>query len=260
VIINLYKHRGYIWRTALAEVRNRYAGAGLGVVWNFIQPLAMILIFTLIFTKVMTTAGGGDLGAPYPIYLCAAMLPWSAFGECLNRCTNAFVANAIYLRKLPIPEHVFVAQAAMTSAINLGLSFVLLLVVAMVLGHEPTWHWALLPIPMTLLIALGFGAGLFLGTLNAFLRDIGQVLPIVLQLGFWSYPIVYKASMLPRGLQAALPFNPIYPAMESIRILFIRGDVPGLGLWLGMVAWAAAAGGLGYLVLRKLRRELRDVI
>ena len=71
MIVNLYKHRGYIWRTAFAEVRNRYAGAGLGVLWNFVQPLALILIFTLIFTKVMTGNGAG-LRAPYTVWLCAA--------------------------------------------------------------------------------------------------------------------------------------------------------------------------------------------
>jgi lipopolysaccharide transport system permease protein len=259
VILNLYKHRAYIWRTALAEVRTRYAGAGLGVVWNFLQPLAMILIFTLIFTK-MIQAHYPDLKAPYPVYLCAALLPWAAFSECLTRCTHAFVANAIYLRKLPIPEQVFVAQSAVTSAINLALSFGLLLLVALALGHPPTWHWLLLPIPLAMLLALGFGLGMFLGTLNAFIRDVGQALPIVLQIGFWTFPIVYDKRFLPAPLQAALPYNPIYPAMQSIRLLFIDGQVPKPGLWLGMFAWAAAAGLLGYVVLRKLRRELRDVI
>jgi len=259
VIFNLYKHRAYIWRTALAEVRTLYAGAGLGVVWNFVQPLAMILIFTLIFTKVMPQRGEG-MSVPFPIYLCSALLPWAAFSECLTRCTNSFVANAIYLRKLPIPEQVFVAQSALTSAINLVLSFALLVVVALALGHTPTWHWILLPIPMALLIAFGFGIGMFLGTLNAFIRDIGQAVPILLQLGFWSYPIVYHKDFLPAPLKAALPFNPIYPTMQSIRLLFIDGEVPKPGLWFGMFAWAFAAGALGYVVLRKLRRELRDVI
>src|SRR3954469_23851848 len=104
MILNLYKHRGYIWRTAWSEVRYRYAGAGLGVIWTFVQPLAMILIFTVIFTRVMPPRGaGGGMKVAYPIWLCAALLPWAAFSDCLTRCTHAFVASAIYLRKLPIP-------------------------------------------------------------------------------------------------------------------------------------------------------------
>jgi ABC-type polysaccharide/polyol phosphate export permease len=259
VIVNLYRHRSYIWRTALSEVRHRYAGAGLGVLWNFVQPLAQILIFTLIFTKVMAARVEG-LGAAYPVWLCAALLPWAAFSECLTRCTGAFVASAQYLRKLPIPEQVFVAQAALTSALNLALSFVLLLAVALAMGHTPTWHWVLLPIPLVMLIALAFGLGTVLGTLNAFFRDVGQVVPIALQLGFWLFPIVYHPSFLPDWLRQLLPWNPVYPSLASIRLLFINGVVPGWELWAGMTAWAAAAGILGYAVLRRLRPELRDVI
>jgi ABC-type polysaccharide/polyol phosphate export permease len=259
MIVNLYKHRGYIWRTALSEVRNRYAGAGLGVLWNFVQPLALILIFTLIFTKVMTGNGKG-LNAPYTVWLCAALLPWSAFGECLNRCTGAFVANAIYLRKLPIPEQVFVAQAALTSLINLGLSFVLLLIVALALGHAPTWHWLLLPIPLVLLISLAFGLGMVLGTLNAFFRDVAQVVPIALQLGFWAYPVVVRKEFLPEGMRTLLPLNPVYPSLVALGRLLVAGGRPGGGLGGGWGGGAALAGAAGYLVLRKLRRELRDVI
>jgi ABC-type polysaccharide/polyol phosphate export permease len=258
MITSLYEHRGYIWRTAWSDVRNRYAGAGLGVVWNLLQPLSMILIFTVIFTRVMPQAA--QLGAPYPVYLCSALLPWSAFAECINRGTNAFIVNAIYLRKLPIPEQVFAAQAALSTAIGLTLSFVTLVVVAAALGHVPSWHWALLPIPLALLVGMGFGLGMMLGTLNAFIRDVGQVVPIVLQVWFWLYPVVYHPNSLPTGMRRAIVFNPVYPFMESIRALFIAREIPSVWLWLGMLGWAAAAGVVGYVVLRRLRPELRDVL
>ena len=258
MILSLIKHRSYIWRTAWSDVRNRYAGAGLGALWNLLQPLAMILVFTVIFTKVMPQAA--KLGAPYPIYLCSALLPWAAFSECLNRGTHSFIANAPYLRKLPIPEQVFVAQSALSTAIGLTLSFAALIVVALVLRHPPGWQWLMLPIPLALLIGMGFGLGLMLGTLNAFIRDVGQAVPIILQVWFWLYPIVYHPSTLPTGLARAIPFNPIYPYMESIRSLFIHHQMPPPILWLGMVAWTSATCILGYVVLRRLRPELRDVI
>jgi lipopolysaccharide transport system permease protein len=141
VIINIYKHRGYIWRTALAEVRNRYAGSGMGAFWNIVQPLSMILIFTVIFTQVFKR--GPEEKVSYPVYLCSALLPWAAFTECMNRGTQAFVHNALYLRKLPIPEQVFVAQTALATAISLTISFSLLVVFAVTLGHYPrgTGRW-----------------------------------------------------------------------------------------------------------------------
>jgi lipopolysaccharide transport system permease protein len=258
VIINLYRHRGYIWRTALAEVRNRYAGSGMGAFWNIVQPLSMIVIFTVVFTQVFTRSE--MFGVSYPVYLCTALLPWTAFSECLNRGTQSFVHNAIYLRKLPIPEQVFVAQTALATALSLAISFSLLVIFALALGHYPTWHWVLVPVPILLLLGLAFGVGLGLGTVNAFIRDVGQAVPIVLQIMFWTYPVVYVAETLPPAAQQALKFNPVYPYMEAIRELFIKYQMPPLWVWPAMLGWTALACGLGYLVLRRLRPELRDVL
>jgi lipopolysaccharide transport system permease protein len=254
---SLIHHRSYIWRTAWADVRDRYAGAGLGFVWNILQPLSLILVFTIVFTSILKNT------APkvhYTVYLCSAMLPWTAFAECITRGTNAFIANAIYLRKLPIPEQVFVAQSALSTAISLVISYAILVIVAVCLGHYPSWHWLLLPVPMALLIGLGFGIGMALGTLNAFIRDVGQVVPVLLSIGFWTYPIVYHRAHLPEAFQAAVAWNPLFPFFESIRALFLDRQIPGWELWLGMVVWVVVAASAGALILRRLRPELRDVI
>ena len=258
MIINLYRHRGYIFRTAWAEVRHRYAGAGLGAVWNILQPLAMILVFTLVFTQLMDRESMGNVA--YPIYLCTALLPWAAFSECINRGTQSFVSHAIYLRKLPIPEQVFVAQSAVGTAISLTISFAVLVVFSLALGHMPSWHWALVPVPLVLFLSFAFGIGMALGTLNAFIRDVGQAVPIFLQIGFWTYPIVYPMRVLPEPVQAAMKFNPVYPYMEGIRSLFIHRELPEPWMWAAMAGWAALSSLAGYLILRRLRPELRDVI
>jgi ABC-type polysaccharide/polyol phosphate export permease len=257
MIFSLYRHRSYIWRTAWADLRTRYAGAGLGFVWNILQPLTMILIFTVVFSNILKQA---PAKVHYTVYLCSAMLPWTAFSECINRGTQAFVANATYLRKLPIPEQIFVAQTALSSAFGLVISYTLLVIVAACLGHYPSWHWLLLPIPMALLIAMGFGIGMALGTLNAFIRDVGQVVPVLLQIGFWTYPIVYPEHVLPESMQSWLVYNPLYPFLHGIRDLFIERTVPGPQMWVQMILWTLLASAVGYLVLRRLRPELRDVI
>lgn len=263
MILNLYRHRGYIWRTAWSETRTRYAGAGLGIVWNFLQPLAMIAVFWMVFENVMPQHGlkaANGTEIHYLVYLCSALLPWNAFAECVNRGTHSFVSNAVYLRKMPIPEQVFVAQSALGALINLGISFGILLVVALVVGHQPSWHWLLLPIPVAMLMALGFGFGLGLGTVNAFIRDVGQIVPIVLNVGFWLYPIAYPETVLPAVVRDLLPFNPVHPFLACIRDLFVWHRMPEASTWLLMLAWTAGVGGVGYVILRRLRRELRDVI
>ncbi len=265
---SLAAHRRYIWTTALGDVRHRYVGSSMGLLWNVLQPLAQILIFTIVFARLMhrdaaagaPSAAGTSPASGYVLLLCSALLPWNALADCLHRTTHAFPASAMYLRKLPIPEAVFIAQAAVSSLISLSISFGLLLVVALAIGQTPTWHWLLVPLPLVSLIAMGFGFGLALGTLFVFLRDIGQVLTIVLQLGFWAYPIVYDLRVLPEWFQRVVPWNPVYPFFESIRDLFLRGVVPGPEPWLAMLPWVIAANVNGALVLGRQRGEIRDVI
>jgi ABC-type polysaccharide/polyol phosphate export permease len=262
MIFDLYRHRGYILSTALSDLRTQYAGSAMGVIWNVLQPLAMIFIYWVVFSNIVTGRNDtmGTIRGGYAIYLCSALLPWLAFGECITRGTNTFINRAGYLRKLPIPEQVFMAQTAVSALIGLAISYALLLVIFLALGASPSWTWLLLPPVLVALVALGFGIGLALGTINVFIRDVGQIVPILVRLGFWGYPIVYDITMVPPWFQKIVHFNPVYPFLESSRDLLIRGEVPHLTQWLAMIGWATLAMSIGTLVLHGLRRELRDVI
>jgi homopolymeric O-antigen transport system permease protein len=278
---DLFINRSYIWRTALADVRHRYAGSAAGVMWNVLQPLALILVFSVIFTQVIDRAqltaeqigagnaldgigggsggGSGGDGVAYPIYLCSALLPWLAFAECLSRGTASLTESAGLLRRLAVPESVFVAKAAVSSLIGLTISMGLFVPIAVFgFGLAPDLAWLLLPIPLVLLIVLGFGVSLALSPLHALLRDTATLLTVVLQVGFWCYPVVYERSFLPAWADRLLVFNPVFPFLESIREIVLMGRVPSVGLWAGMVGWAVAACAIGYAVLRSLRSSVRD--
>ncbi len=178
----LYFHRKYIVQNAWNDLRHRYAGSGMGVIWNVISPLAQILVFTLIFTKIMRFKLP-DVASEFafPLYLCSGFLPWIAFSECVNRGANSFLENANYLKKMPIPEQVFVAQTAMSATIGLFISLFLLFALAVAMRHPPTLLWLILPLIAILFQGFGFGLGLLLSSINVFFRDIGQLLGIILQ-------------------------------------------------------------------------------
>ena len=106
----------------------------------------------------------------------------------------------------------------------------------------------------------GFGLGLFFGTLNVFVRDIGHALVIVLQLWMWVTPIVYVETILPERLQSVLAYNPAYPFIDALHRMIVGGEWPHATQWTVMSFWACLASSAGYLVLRRLRPELRDVL
>ena len=263
MVIGLYRYRWFIWERAVADLRHRYAGTSLGMVWNVLHPLAMIALYSLIFSTLMPARlPGVSERFGYVLYLCSGFLPWLAFSECITRGTNAFLDNAPYLRKLPMPEQVFVAQTAAAATLGLAISFSLLLAISLILGHRPTIEWLLLPLPLALLQASGFGIGLLLGTLNVFFRDIGQLLQIALQVLFWTVPVVWNpdALRLPAGLRTALQWHPLVPMFEGIRDLFLYGRLPSASDWGMMIAWTAVLLLAAYAAFRALQTEIRDVL
>jgi ABC-type polysaccharide/polyol phosphate export permease len=261
VVVNLWRYRSFILRNAASDIRYRYAGSAAGILWHVINPLAQIVIYTLVFSQLMSIRlpGSAAVGA-FALYLCAGILPWTAFADCVLRGTNAFIENASYLKKLPIPEQVFVAQNAVTATLSLAVSMALLLAVSLAIGGVVTPAWLGVPVVLVLLQGFGFGLGLIGSTLNVFLRDIGQALVILLQLWMWVTPIVYVEEILPAGLRALVPYNPAYPFIDALHRMVVAGTWPPAWQWPVMLAWAMATPAAGYLILRRLRPEIRDAI
>ena len=259
---SLYRYRGFIWHRAITDIRNRYAGTGIGVLWNLIHPIALIVTYSIVFSTLMATRIDHMEGKklPYVVYLCSGLFPWLALNESIISGCNAFVANANYLRKLPVPEQVFVASSAMSSTLTLLMNFVLLLLIAVLLNFTPTWYWLLLPVPLISLQALGFGVGLLLGTLNVFFRDIAQWTAVTLQIAMWTVPIVYAVKILPSWVMGMLAWHPVMPAIETVRHLLMDSSLPPTHDWIAMIAWPVGVGIIADLVLSKLRAEIRDLV
>jgi len=256
-----WMYRLFIWRSAISDLRYRYAGSAMGVFWNVLIPLAQILILTAVFSQIMEVRlpRAGTTNS-FAIYLCSGLLPWLGFSECVSRGTQSFLDNATYLKKLPIPEQIFVAQNAVGATLSLGVSMSLLLLLTIVLKGEITWAWLVVPPVILLFQSLGFGLGLMLGTLNVFFRDIGQGLGIILQMWMWLTPIVYVKEILPALFQRLLVFNPAFPFIDSLQGIIVRGLWPDQWHWSLMTFWALTAPLAGYMILRKLKLEIRDVI
>jgi lipopolysaccharide transport system permease protein len=262
VILGLWRYRRFIWDSAVDDLRYRYAGSGLGVFWNLVTPLVMLALYTFIFGRVLAprTAGSNVGTGVFVLYLASGFLPWGAFTECVAAGTQSLVAKSAYLKKMPIPEQVFVAQAAVSSMLSMLLIVGLLVGCALVLGQQPSAMWLLLP-PIVLLWQLfGFGLGLTLSTLNVFFRDVGHLVGVLFQIWMWSVPVVYYEELLPAIYRRLLVLNPAYPFLHAVRDVYLSAQSPELMVWIGMLAWALVATSVGFWVLGSLRSEVRDAL
>lgn len=257
---SLWRYRQWIWQAALSDFTFRYAGSGLGALWNVLTPLAMLAVYTIIFSALASGRLGGSTGPSYPLYLSAGFLPWAAFSDCLIRSTGAFVTSAPYLKKMAIPEQVFVAQTATSAGFGMLIAVVLLMGLALILHQPPQWTWLLLPVVAVLWQVFGFGLGLILSTFNVFYRDVGQLLAVALQIWMWSVPVVYPEDILPQAYRSTLPLNPVYPFITSLRDVFLFGQLPSVSEWSALFGWTLAAVALGYTVVRQFRSEVRDAL
>jgi ABC-type polysaccharide/polyol phosphate export permease len=256
----LWGYRRYILGGALVELRQRYAGSAAGILWHVVTPLTQILIYGIVFSQLLRERGGARGEAHYSVFLCAGLLPWLVFAESLTRGSGILLGSETYLKKLAIPEVVFVAQSVATSGMTLGIYAVALLLMAWSTGISPTASWLLLPVVMLLFLALCFGFALILSTVAVFFRDVVQVTGIVTQVWFWITPIVYDMSILRPGLKRVVEWNPPSAYISSIRDILLRGTPPSPQEWMWMTGFSLAFVVLGGWILGRLRSDLRDAL
>ncbi len=257
----LWKHRNFIYNNAINDLRQRYAGSMFGMLWNVFNPLAQILVYTFVFSQVMA-ARLPELNSNYAfaIYLCAGLLPWISFSETILRGSSSLLENSTYLKKLPIPEQIFVAQTTVSSTLSLGISMVLLFIINFLIGGQFGYGWLSLPLVLLLFQGLAFGIALTMSCLIVFFRDIGQLLGIIMQIWMWMTPIVYVKEILPTSFQKLMVFNPIYPYIEALHDVIVFGKLPEAEIWLYMVMITFVFLIIGTLTINKLRKEIRDVL
>ena len=254
----LWAYQGFILVSVKREFQSKYRNSLLGAAWTFIKPLAMIIVYTVIFSQIMSAKlPGVDSTFAYSIYLCAGILTWGLFAEITGRAQNTFLENANLLKKVSFPRRylpvVVVANAALDFAIIFGL-FTLFLVVS---GNFPgVAYLAVLPL-LAILSAFAIGLGMTLGVLNVFFRDVGQFFGVFVQFWFWFTPIIYPVSILPTGLQDLMAYNPMAPLLAGFQAALVMGQWPQ---WASLLYPAVLAALFCLLGVRLFRRHVGDMM
>lgn len=257
-----WRYRHFIVSSIRDDYRARFVRSKLGALWMVINPLINAAIFALVLAEVMSARLPGMTHDKfgYALYLMAGMLAWSLFAEVVTRSLTIFVDNGNLLKKLVFPRICLPLIVTGSALINNFLLFVAILGIFGVLGHVPSAKVLWIPVLMLIPLALGAGAGLLLAILHVFVRDIGQLVPVILQLGFWFTPIVYLPSILPANLSGLLRANPMAPVVESYQNVMVWGTEPvwyQLG-WVGGLAALLLV--IALVVFRRSRNDLVDAL
>jgi lipopolysaccharide transport system permease protein len=253
----IWAYRGFVLGSVKREFQAKYRNTMLGAAWTVLNPLAMIVVYTLIFSQVMRSKLPGASGQyAYSIYLCAGVLTWGLFSELTSRMLNMFLEQANLLKKVSFPRICLPLIAVLNALLNFAIIFGLFLLFLLLSGQFPGWvALALLPL-LALQLLLAVGLGLVLGILNVFFRDVGQFFTIFLQFWFWLTPIVYPATIVPEALRPWLAWNPMSAIVVAYQRLLVDGRTPD---WASLAPAAVLAAGLCLLGLKLFRRRAGEM-
>lgn len=257
-----WPYRDFVMGSIRRDLAGRYRGSLLGKLWVVIQPLAMILIYTLVFSRIMQSrlpGVGGDFA--YSIFLCAGLLPWGFFSDTLARCQNMFLDNANLIKKSAFPRICLPVIVTGITSFNFlvifSLFFLFLLITQLLPGPG-----LLLILPVLLLqTLLALGLGIAFGVTHVFFRDAGQLVGLGLQFGFWFTPIVYPASIVPEwAYSLMLTFNPMAGIVGWYQSIFLHNQPPELITLLPATVWTLAMLGLAWLLHAQRGDEIADML
>lgn len=258
---SLWEYRGFVWSSIRNEFIARFARSRLGGLWMIINPLAQVAIYALVLSNVLAAKLPGiDNKYAYALYLMAGVLAWSLFSEIIGRCLTLFIEQGNLMKKMRFPRITLPAIVMGSCLLNYVLLFAALLLVFAMLGQFPSIEmlWIL---PITVVVAaLALGIGLILGVLNVFVRDVGQVVPIVLQAWFWFTPIIYPVNIIPEQFKGLLNINPMYPIVTAFHDALVYAQMPNLQQLIVPGAVAAALIVLGLFMFRRAAPEMVDVL
>ena len=234
---------------AAKELKVRYKRSLLGFAWFLLKPVFNMVVFTVVFTRIIRF--GGDI-EHYPLFLLTGLLVWNFFSSSLTASTTSLLDNTRLIRSISFPRAVLPAASVAANAVHLLLALLVTEALLWGFGHAPSASIAALVPAVLLLMAMTTGISLALSVWNVCLRDVSQLVEVVLLAWFYASPVIYPlgTGLLPPGAEAAMRFNPVAGAFEIVHSTMYCGTWPPSWCWISLCAWTAVLLLAGFAAFR----------
>jgi len=252
---------GVVWTLVRREFAERFAGSILGAGWAVIWPLVSLGIYIVIFGNFMGARLPGQSSYyAYSVYLCIGLIPWTCFAGTISRSCTVFLDKKTIIARIPISLPSLLIYVNLTEVITCLVSMAFLFLFLVLSGYDITVRYLLLPFIVYLQQILAFSLGLVSATLSVFLRDLKEIVGIILQIWFWFTPIIYVADILPPAVREILKFNPAFIITESYQRIVIFGDYPALASLALLTLITHLLLVVAYGLFRRLEKDVRDFL
>jgi lipopolysaccharide transport system permease protein len=252
----LWDYRELLYSFINRDIKVRYKQTALGATWAVIQPLFMMIVFSLAFGRLAKIPSEG---LPYPLFSYAALLPWTLFAEGLTRSTNSMITNSGIITKVYFPRLIMPISGVLSPLVDFTIAFVILLGMMLYYGFVPTINILLLPAFILLAIATSLGVGLWLSALNVQYRDFQYTVPFIIQLWLFASPVVYPSSLLPESYRLIYGLNPMAGVIEGFRWALLGTDPPSSIIAVSVVMVIALLIS-GAFYFKRVEKTFADVV
>lgn len=253
---DLWAYRELLYFLIWRDVKVRYKQAALGILWIVLQPLLTTLILTIFLGKLARVPSDG---LPYPLFVYAGLFPWTFFATAVTSSGNSLVGSSHLITKIYFPRMMIPGATVGARLVDFGIGFISLIGLMIYYGVGISKAILVLPIVIVLITLLALGVGLWASALNVKYRDVGVVLPVLIQLWMFASPVMYPSSIVPASYEWIYKLNPMTGILDGFRsALFGQGiDWAALGIsagfTIGLLVYSAYA-------FRRMEKNFADIV
>lgn len=253
----LWDYRELLYFLAWRDLKARYAQTVIGFAWAVLQPLSMMVIFTIIFSLFAQFPSDG---LPYPIFAYVALVPWTYLSKSLDRSSFSVVAESNLITKVYFPRLIVPLAATLGSLVDFGIAFLLLLAMMAWYGIVATWSVLAIPLFLGITVATSLALSLWLSALFVKYRDIGAAVPLFTQIWMFASPVAYPPSLVPEKWRLFYDLNPMVGVIEGFRWALLNTTSPDFGAMAVSVIVVLMLLICGMAYFNRLERTFADVI
>jgi lipopolysaccharide transport system permease protein len=256
LISTIFKYHQLISSLIIREITGRYRQSFLGIGWALLQPLVLMILFTIIRRFISIPSDG----LPYPVFCYSALLPWIFFSSSVISASGSIIQHSAIIRKIYFPREILPTVSVTVTFLDYFISSFILIFMMVLYGISIQWTVIFLPMLLIIQTILSLGIGYAASALATFRRDINFGMPFIMQSWMYLSPVIYPLSSVPQKYQSVYLLNPMAGLLEAHRAILLHGQIPDFRYVLFSAGFALLTLFLGHKLFKALEMRFADVV
>lgn len=257
VFKEIYNYRELLKTNVKKDIRGKYKGSFLGILWSFLNPLLQVIVYWIVFPYLFRAASIPN----YLCYLVTGIIPWNFFVTVVNQGTTSIKANAGIIKKVYFPREILLISQTLSGLVNFFISCIIIVIFCVATGAGLSWHLVLLPIIALIQAVFSLAIIFFLSAFNVYVQDIEYIVAFILNMAFYGTPILYSLDMFSNAssiLIRLIEYNPMTILINAYRNIFLYHQMVGWHSLLAVALLSLVLLVIGYKVFKHLERGFAE--